>query len=163
MKMFISLLGVVFLLHSCSKVGEKAPAFSMKTISGDSINSADLLGKTIVLNVWATWCPSCIKEMPELNKLHKKYESDTALVFIALCDDDESKMKNILQRFDFDYLQVADAKKYTSKIQSRLVKTYPQNLILDDNFNIVFEVSDESENIFEAMDSKIQELKSGTN
>ncbi|MBO6515421.1 MAG: TlpA family protein disulfide reductase [Bacteroidia bacterium] len=159
MKFSFVCLALLLMFSGCSNVGKTAPDFKFTTRTGDVITSDNLKGKIVVLNVWATWCGTCLREIPALNKLYSKYESDTSVVFLAMCDDDEQKMDVVLNRFDFKYPQVANAKEYTSRIQTRLVKTYPQNLILDSSFKIIFEVSDGSQDIFTALDQKIQSLK----
>lgn len=156
-----SIVGMMIVLSgtmSCSKIGKPAPSFAFTTIDNQVIDSESLKDKIIVVNVWATWCPTCIKEIPELNRLQAKYAEDTSVVFIGLCDEDSGKMGQILERFPFSYIQVALAEKYTNKLQSRLVKTYPQNVIIDHNFDIVFEVSDGSEDIYTSLDNKLEEL-----
>lgn len=149
----------LFFVSACSNVGETAPGFSFKTIDGSLVNSTDLKGKIIVMNVWATWCGTCLREIPDLNRLQKKYSNDTTVVFMALCNDDKAKVQNVLNRFDFNYIQVPDASDYISRVKTRLVKTYPQNLILDDQFQIIFEATDTRMNVFETLDAQIQELK----
>jgi thiol-disulfide isomerase/thioredoxin len=156
---FLVLIG----LTSCSKIGKSAPSFSFTSIDGQVIDSESLKDKIIVVNVWATWCHTCIKEIPELNRLHSKYADDTTVVFLALCDEDKRTMDVLLTRFPFNYQQVSKAEEYTKKLQTRLVKTYPQNVIIDHDFNIVFEVSDGSADIFTALDNKITEIQNLTN
>lgn len=160
---FTTRLIVVFFclqLFACSNVGETAPEFEFTTIDGEYISSESLEGKTIVLNVWATWCPTCIREIPDLNKLVTKYQNDTSVVFLALCDDEPEKMKWALDKFPFSYKHVVDTDKVSDKLQTRLVKTYPQNLIINDKMEIVFEVSDGSNDIFESIDSQLELLLS---
>lgn len=48
------------------QVGAPAPDFSLKTIDGKTVTLASFRGKTLVVNVWATWCPPCRQEMPDL-------------------------------------------------------------------------------------------------
>jgi len=51
-------------------IGKPFPAFSLPTVEGDrTLTRDDLLGKPALVNVWATWCPSCKVEHPVLNKL----------------------------------------------------------------------------------------------
>lgn len=157
-RLYFAFIMLATMLASCSKIGKPAPAFSFTTLSNDVYDSESLQNKIIVVNVWATWCPTCIKEIPELNRLQAKYASDSSVVFIALCDEPAEKMQPILDRFPFSYKQVANAETYTKKLQTRLVKTYPQNIIIDHNFDIVFEVSDGSDDIYTALDTKLQEV-----
>jgi peroxiredoxin len=48
------------------QLGAPAPAFDLKTIDGASVNLDTFKGRTLVINVWATWCPPCRQEMPDL-------------------------------------------------------------------------------------------------
>ena len=52
---------------------------------------SDYKDKVVLLNYWATWCPPCIKEMPELNRLQAKYD-DQGLVVIALSDENRDRL-----------------------------------------------------------------------
>ncbi len=155
---FLLILSILLLGSSCSNVGDTAPTFKLKTTEGYVLNSQNLQGKIIVVNVWATWCPTCIQEIPALNRLKAKYAGDTSIVFLGLCEEGTNQMNQVLKRVPFNYYQVANAGKYSDKLQTRLVKTFPQNLIINNNFEIVYEVSDGSFNIFQSLDEKIAEL-----
>jgi thiol-disulfide isomerase/thioredoxin len=67
--------------------GQPAPAFEMERFSGGTVSLADLRGKIVMLDFWATWCPPCVKEMPYLVRIAKEYES-RGLVFLAASRDD---------------------------------------------------------------------------
>ncbi len=56
-------------------VGDPAPDYAAVTLEGDTLALADLAGRAVLLNVWATWCPPCVEEMPALDDLHRKYRS----------------------------------------------------------------------------------------
>ena len=62
-----------------------APArFSLEGLDGKQVLSSDLLGRVVVLDFWATWCPSCRRELPEINKLYQRYQSSPQVVFLAV-------------------------------------------------------------------------------
>ena len=54
-------------------VGKPAPGYRTVSASGDSVSLQALRGKTVLLNVWATWCHPCREEIPELQRLHERY------------------------------------------------------------------------------------------
>jgi thiol-disulfide isomerase/thioredoxin len=156
---FVLVLLTAIIFSGCSITGKNAPEFSFETLEGNHLTSSELKGKTIVVNVWATWCGMCIREIPDLNRLQAKYANDSTVVFLALCDDEAAKVKQVLSRVDFNYIQVADAAHYTSKIKTRMVKTYPQNIIIDEDFNVIFEVTEAESDIYALLDEEIQRLK----
>lgn len=63
-------------LTSCTPQFKVAPvpAVTFVTIKGEKITAAELRGKVVLVNFWATDCPVCIKEMPMLIETHKKYQ-----------------------------------------------------------------------------------------
>lgn len=56
--------------------GKRAPDFELVDLNGKTVKLSDYLGKPVLLNFWATWCPPCKDEMPHMEKLYKKYEKD---------------------------------------------------------------------------------------
>lgn len=61
-----------------------APAFSIGRLDGTMMNSAEFRGRVVVLNYWASWCPACRREMPELEKLYRRYRSNPRVSFWAV-------------------------------------------------------------------------------
>src|SRR3972149_2169281 len=62
-----------------------APDFLLKDLGGNTIRLHDLRGKVVLLNFWATWCPSCRFEMPSMEALHKEFSSQgLAVLAVAL-------------------------------------------------------------------------------
>jgi thiol-disulfide isomerase/thioredoxin len=68
-----------------------APSFNLKTPSGDFINLESLKGKVVLVDFWATWCKPCIASMPDVQKLHEKYQSKGLMVLGVSIDDDGPK------------------------------------------------------------------------
>ncbi|MGH9644580.1 MAG: TlpA family protein disulfide reductase [Terriglobales bacterium] len=63
-----------------------APAhgFSISRLDGTIMNSAEFRGRVVVLDYWATWCPACRREMPELEKLYQRYQGNSRVSFWAV-------------------------------------------------------------------------------
>src|SRR5438105_15233311 len=62
------------------EVGSSLPEFSVKDLRGHDISSADLRGKVVLIDFWATWCQPCKKEMPGYQKLADRYGSSGFVV-----------------------------------------------------------------------------------
>ncbi|MGB2901756.1 MAG: TlpA disulfide reductase family protein [Candidatus Acidiferrum sp.] len=60
---------------AAGEIGSHLPEFSMKDLQGREISSADLSGKVVLVDFWATWCQPCKKEMPGYQKLLDRYGS----------------------------------------------------------------------------------------
>ena len=59
----------------------------LQDINGTSVDISDFRGKIVFLNFWATWCPTCVVEMPAMEKLHRKLKvKDFAMVTISIQD-----------------------------------------------------------------------------
>ena len=78
-------------------VGGPAPAFELKTVQGPAIKLADLKGKFVVLNFWATWCVSCIREMPEFQKIHQSSSEKNIKVIAVNFAESKKKVKKYLE------------------------------------------------------------------
>ena len=56
--------------------GVPAPDFALPDLDGNMINLADYKGKVVFLNIWATWCPPCVEEMPSMEKLYQELKAE---------------------------------------------------------------------------------------
>lgn len=68
-------------------VGSRAPRYAAAKLSGDSLHIDDLRGNVVLLNVWATWCPPCVKEMPSLQRLYDRYRQQGLRVVAVNVDN----------------------------------------------------------------------------
>ena len=72
-------------------VAPQAPAWQLKTQSGDIISSTQFDGQGIILHFWATWCPYCKVLQPKLVELEKKYQQQgVKVVAISIHEDDDA-------------------------------------------------------------------------
>ena len=70
--------------------------------AGGSLDLASLRGKTVVLNFWATWCPPCVEEMPELAGLHREISGRNALV-VGIGIDSASNIQAFAEKGQYPY------------------------------------------------------------
>lgn len=70
--------------------------------SGTAKKLSDYKGRVVVLNIWATWCPPCRREMPDLDKLEKMY-AQSGLSVIALSDEDMSTVAAFIEEHPYEF------------------------------------------------------------
>jgi peroxiredoxin len=78
----------------------------LKDANGASFKLGDFFGKVMVINLWATWCGPCRREIPELVKLHKEFHSrGVEMIGLSTEDPDASaeKVRKFIQDFQIDY------------------------------------------------------------
>jgi thiol-disulfide isomerase/thioredoxin len=116
---------VVELLKEPTPVQE----FTLTDLDGRSISSADLRGKVVMVNFWATWCPPCRAEIPDLIKLQDKYRDK--LVVIGISEDeiptDEVKAFAVAQKMNYP---IAMTNPQLAKI-FRGVSALPTTFVID--------------------------------
>ncbi len=92
------------------RVGKTAPEFSLKTLDGAStVSLAQLRGKRVLINFWASWCTPCIEETPALIEAYRQInDPNVAFVGVGL-QDDLANLKKFAADYGVPYLVVADA------------------------------------------------------
>jgi thiol-disulfide isomerase/thioredoxin len=82
---------------------EMAPAFQFSDISGKPVSKADWNGKVVLVNFWATWCPPCREEIPELLALQKQFNGQLQIVGISEDDDPPAKVLKFAKQMGMNY------------------------------------------------------------
>lgn len=72
--------------------GRTMPAFALADLDGRTWSNADLAGKTVFVNVWATWCAPCRQELPHLQELYDKLTTSNDIVLITLNVDEKPEV-----------------------------------------------------------------------
>lgn len=88
-------------------VSERQPAsydLELTAMEGDATSLHEFRGKVIFLNYWATWCPPCIAEMPNIQALYSEYGERDEIVFVMVSlDDDREKARAFIRRKGFTF------------------------------------------------------------
>jgi cytochrome c-type biogenesis protein len=91
-------------------VGTPVPAYGAIGMAGDSVDLASLKGSVVLLNVWATWCIPCRREVPELQALHQEFEAKGLKVLGVSIDGGEagSDVEAFMKDFGMTYTVLRD-------------------------------------------------------
>jgi len=74
--------------------GGVAPDFTLADLSGNQVSLSDYRGRPVLVNIWASWCPPCISEMPELQHVHEAAGAD-GLVILAVNSLNQDDMDDV--------------------------------------------------------------------
>ena len=88
-------------------LGYLAPDFTLQDLNGQSVSLSSFRGKPVLLNFWATWCPPCRKEMPELQEFHRRYGDQVVLVGVNW-GEGTSTVKRFLDQLGVSYPNLID-------------------------------------------------------
>ena len=108
-----------------------APAFAGRTLDGEPFDLVGLRGQVILLNVWATWCEPCRKEMPELQALHAQHR-DQGFTVIGVSVDAArlaDEVRRMVLRFSLSYPNIHDPQNNISRAFQ--VNGYPTSILID--------------------------------
>jgi thiol-disulfide isomerase/thioredoxin len=114
----------------------KAPALSLKDIQGRKISLSKYKGKVVLLNFWATWCPPCRAEMPDLVKMQRQYRKQGLQVIgITYPPEQIAEVRQFVKQLRVNY-PIALGTKETKTLFDK-TETLPLTLIIDRQGNVV--------------------------
>ncbi|HVB99645.1 MAG TPA: TlpA disulfide reductase family protein [Candidatus Dormibacteraeota bacterium] len=82
---------------------EPVPSFSVRSLTGQTLDPAEWKGKVVILNFWATWCTPCRFEIPELESLQKRFQGSLQVVGLSVDDGSASQVQAFVKSIGFDY------------------------------------------------------------
>ncbi|OGS80272.1 MAG: thioredoxin [Gallionellales bacterium GWA2_55_18] len=115
MEIFRNLARGLLLLALSSPI--HATDFSLEDMRGKMHRLEDYRGKWVLVNFWATWCPPCLSEIPELSSLHDAHkDSDLVVIGIAMDSGSSSKVASFAEAHGISYPVVMGNRKITRQI-----------------------------------------------
>lgn len=93
---------------SLAHIGDPAPDFELTTVDGDAFRTADLRGKVVVLNFFATWCGPCEVEMPHLQAVWSEFQGDDFRMLVIGRKETDDDVRSYLKERDLSFPAAAD-------------------------------------------------------
>lgn len=107
-------------------------------LDGKEVAIEDYRGKVVLLNFWASWCPPCVREIPDLVKLHKNYQDKEFVILGVVVENPEARekvVKKMVKDFSMSYPVLWASKEIIARFGP--INAIPRTFILDPNGKIV--------------------------
>ena len=131
------------------KTGTEVPDFQMKTLDGKKFKLSKLRGHYVVLDFWASWCPDCRKDIPNLLRMYNRFHGKGVEFVGVSFDDNATAWQEAVRKYNIPYTQVSELKKWKETAVSPLygVKWIPSLYLIDPEGKVVLStvVSDKVE------------------
>ncbi|HLR69164.1 MAG TPA: TlpA disulfide reductase family protein [Virgibacillus sp.] len=116
--------------------GQKAPDFELSTLDGETVKLSDFRGQKVLLNFWATWCPPCRKEMPDMEELHNDTDVKILAVNLTGTESGLDEVKSFIDKLELTFTIPLDEE---SDIANQYeVVAYPTTYMIDPDGHIHF-------------------------
>ena len=115
---------------------ERAPDFHLVAAAGTGVSLADLRGQVVLLNFWATWCPPCKAEMPDLNALYRDNGTKHNFVVVGVdVEEDRSAVEAFARQLNIAFPLLLDTSGQVTD-GSYHIRSLPTTLIVDREGNV---------------------------
>lgn len=116
-----------------------ASDFYLRDLDGKLVRLSDYQGKVVLLNFWATWCESCLKEMPSMQRLYETYR-DKGLEIVAVSVDTTSpaNVRTFVEKLSLTYPILHDRDSLISRLYSN--PGVPSSYLIDPQGNVAYRV-----------------------
>ncbi|HEX2926825.1 MAG TPA: TlpA disulfide reductase family protein [Ruminiclostridium sp.] len=119
---------------SSESPGGKAIAFSLLDTDGKKVSLDDFKGKYVYLNFFATWCPPCRAEMPDIERVYQEYKNKNLVVLAVNLGEDSKTVKDFFTQNDLSFKALLDSNR--SIAQKYGISAIPVSIFIDRQGNI---------------------------
>lgn len=116
--------------------GQTAPDFLLTTLEGEEARLSEFRGQPVIINFWATWCPPCRAEMPDLQKLYEAEDVEILAVNLTESEQSEEGVQDFIDELGLTFPVPMDQNSIVSEMYE--VQAYPTSYIVDSDGKIQF-------------------------
>ncbi|HSJ38553.1 MAG TPA: redoxin domain-containing protein [Planococcus sp. (in: firmicutes)] len=117
-------------------VGNTAPDFTLQTLDGEEAKLSNFRGKPVFINFWATWCPPCRAEMPDMQELYENMDIEILAVNLTNTEKSEDGVSSFVDEMGLTFPIPMDPQGELSTAYN--VKAYPTSYLVDADGKIRF-------------------------
>jgi len=138
-------------------IGQPAPDLSLPALTGETVRLADLRGKVVLLDFWATWCEPCRKQLPVIAKLHQTTKEQDMVIFGVNDDESPGTASKYLAEQGYNWPSLFDGKQKDARTKFK-VDGIPTLVLIDRDGKIVDYQSGFGETAHESIRSHLRNL-----
>ena len=113
----------------------EAKDFTLENLEGSPVSLSDFQGKVVFLNFWATWCPPCRAEMPDMEKLWQKFKEEDFIILAVDLRERKEKVSSFMEENGYTFPVLLDPR---GKVASTYgIRAIPTTFLLDPEVKIV--------------------------
>ena len=133
----MSLRGIVFaaMMIAFSPAGvlgqeRVAPQFTLKDLNGRTVRLSDYQGKVVLINFWATWCPPCRAEMPDLVRLQREYGKEgLQIIGVTYPPEKKERVRRFARSLKVNYPIILGTSQFKDRFSSD--ETLPLTIVIN--------------------------------
>lgn len=136
-KVYIEEIGEIYLNYKKISKGTISPTFELYDINNNLVTLEGLKGKLVYIDIWATWCIPCIREIPALKKLEKGFRSEN-IEFVSICfSDTKENFEKMVKEKDMSGIQLFAPYVSISFFEDYFVSGIPRFILIDQEGKII--------------------------
>ena len=116
--------------------GTPAPDFTFPGLDGKMVSLSDYRGKVVLVNIWATWCPPCVDEMPSMEKLYRKFKGKNFEILAVSIDEPGLKaVAPFMKKSNLTFPALIDSEGAIKAVYG--ITGIPESFIIDKQGNLI--------------------------
>lgn len=116
----------------------QAPDFELPTPEGKLVKLSDFRGKYVLIDFWASWCPPCREENPNVVKVYQQFKNKNFTVFGVSLDDSKLRWTQAIEADKLTWTQVSDLKRWDGEVVALYkVDAIPTSFLIDPDGRII--------------------------